>query len=832
MSTNETTSNKGEQLSFYQLFSEKNWKIEIPIIQRDYAQGRESAKSIRNALVGVLHKIITRNENMDLDFVYGGLTGRNNDFLIPLDGQQRLTTLFLLHWYLATKENKTKEFQDFMLYVEDSNFTYATRASAREFCNALVKCEIDFNTLLEADGGDRLSKTLKDKPWYFESWDNDPTIKAMLNMLDTIDENFKNTQDLFDRLLNKEKPVITFQFLNFETLGLTDDLYIKMNARGKQLTDFENFKAKFEQFIKKQNNRCTSYGLTFGDMSQQVHAHKYFSHKIDTDWANLFWNYRNFRTNTFDYEIMNFFRFIITNHYALTGKDEGKNENLRQLTGKTGLNNNHTYSQYEELGCLNQDLVENLISTLDLLAMGDTKIQTYLKNTFYFDEEEVFKSALTNNASYTDKLRFYAMYNYLIQFQSPEGLADWMRVIYNLTENFIYNRPEEYVRSIMSIKKLLPHGKDILAYLVDTNNKIEGFTTIQIYEERLKANLILKSEEWRKVILDIEQHAFFTGQIGFILEFSGIVKYYQNHQNYNWNEQADSEYIEEFKNYSSKAGGLFKLIKESSAAIDFLWERAVLTKGYYLIGATSGRYNLLSSRQAKNNIMRDYSWKRLLRLSLSDLEQSKKGLLAKKRGYVKAVFDDVIFDVGKLKESLQEICDAALKNRQLKAWQMFFVRDKYPIEYCQQGFIRFDPEYDIQLLGQSQLNHYHAELRSYALYKNYISKNEFQPFTDTEYIDVKSRWEDACIVIDGANYKIEIKFSPINKQYEICFINSNYSAIHEFVQEILIDMQMEATNSNAYKYTKTENTESATINFLEELCEKLSDELKVKSILD
>ena len=828
MPTNEVESNKGEQLSFYQLFSEKNWKIEIPIIQRDYAQGRKSAKSVRNALISVLHKHITENKNIDLDFVYGGLSGKDNNFLTPLDGQQRLTTLFLLHWYLANKENKTKEFQGFMLAENSDNkskFSYATRASAGEFCTALVKCEIDFETLLITEGGGRLSKTLRDKPWYFESWNNDPTVKAMLTMLDAIDDNFKNTQDLFGRLLSKERPVITFQFLNFETFGLTDDLYIKMNARGKQLTDFENFKAKFEQCIKKLTDDFANHQLEFGDASKKVKTYEYFSHKIDTEWADLFWNYRNHRTNTFDDEIMNLFRLVITNHYALTGNDEGENKNLRQLIEKTVTENNHTYFQYEQLGCLNQVLVENLIATLDLLAVGDKAIQMYLGDVIYFQEEEVFKSALKNNTSYQDKLRFFAMYNYLIQFKSSEGLVDWMRVIYNLTENFIYNRPEEYVRSIKAIKELLPHGKDILAYLVDTNSKIEGFTEIQIYEERVKASLILKSEEWRKVILNIEQHTYFAGRIGFILEFSGIVEYYQKHQDCSWNQQANSEYMERFINYSSKAASLFGLIKESSSDIDFLWERAVLTKGDYLSVTSSGRRNLLSTRLTKNNIARDHSWKRLLRLTLSVPEQSKKDSWAKRREYVKAVFDDAKFEIENLKKSLQEICDSARQNPRLEAWKKYFVRDKALIEYCQQGFIRFYSEYDIQLLGQSQLNHYHAEYRSYALYTNYIVRRECQPFKNACYYHVKSSWEDACIELDGlsindANYKVRIQFLPKKKQYEICFINSNYSSMPESIQEILTSKQMEADDSN--KYTKLEDTEDATIIFLEDLCEKLS----------
>ena len=64
-----------------------------------------------------------------------------------MDGQQRLTTLFLLHWYIAKKENRlVKELENKLL-----KFTYETRISSREFCLDLITKGIDFNNLLETD---------------------------------------------------------------------------------------------------------------------------------------------------------------------------------------------------------------------------------------------------------------------------------------------------------------------------------------------------------------------------------------------------------------------------------------------------------------------------------------------------------------------------------------------------------------------------------------------------------------------------------------------------------------------------------------------------------
>lgn len=85
--------------TFWKLINE--YRIEIPIIQRDYAQGRNVDKipEIRKEFLESLYNAIVNESNtLDFDFVYGSIEEREGDkVLLPLDGQQRLTTLFLLH---------------------------------------------------------------------------------------------------------------------------------------------------------------------------------------------------------------------------------------------------------------------------------------------------------------------------------------------------------------------------------------------------------------------------------------------------------------------------------------------------------------------------------------------------------------------------------------------------------------------------------------------------------------------------------------------------------------------------------------------------------------
>lgn len=173
-----------------------------------------------------------------------------NDTFLPLDGQQRLTTIFLLYWYFGRKENKDIKFLE--------KFTYETRASSREFCQELVKSDIE---ICESN---ELSKKIKNEKWFL--YFNDPTVKSMLTMIDAIHERGKNSNGYFEKL---EK--LKFQLILLEDFNLEDDLYIKMNARGKKLTDFEIFKAEFEKFLEEKDKA----------------RKEKFTEKIDTEWTDF-----------------------------------------------------------------------------------------------------------------------------------------------------------------------------------------------------------------------------------------------------------------------------------------------------------------------------------------------------------------------------------------------------------------------------------------------------------------------------------------------------------------------------------------------------------------
>ena len=277
---------EGHRTTFHGMFNELDGapridRVQIPLIQRDYAQGREDARTsaIRGRFLDALHEALTGDTPVGLDFIYGDV--RDGTFE-PLDGQQRLTTLFLLHWYVASRCGALGETQPW------NSFSYATRPSARLFCERIVKHQPP------TDLAGPPSAWITDQSWYLHLWRHDPTIRAMLVTLDALDQRFsgEDAEELWKRLTDEADPAIWFQLLPIADMGAAEDLFIKMNSRGKPLTSFEAFKAHL------------------GPLVAATGAADDFGHKIDGVWTDLLWPYRG-HDNVVDDEFMRYFDFLI-----------------------------------------------------------------------------------------------------------------------------------------------------------------------------------------------------------------------------------------------------------------------------------------------------------------------------------------------------------------------------------------------------------------------------------------------------------------------------------------------------------------------------------------
>ena len=159
--------------------------IRIPEIQRDYAQGRsnEKAREIRESFISSLVPVFSGiQDSIHLDFIYGY---QKDEAFEPLDGQQRLTTLFIIHWLFCPSECNDLKSEDSKKSHTVSRFRYATRISSGDFCDALVdqsaKELIDIWKSNKSNN-QSFSSFMRDLEWFEWIWRYDPTVEAMLNI--------------------------------------------------------------------------------------------------------------------------------------------------------------------------------------------------------------------------------------------------------------------------------------------------------------------------------------------------------------------------------------------------------------------------------------------------------------------------------------------------------------------------------------------------------------------------------------------------------------------------------------------------------------------------
>jgi hypothetical protein len=721
----------GSQITLKQLLG--NQRIQIPMIQRDYAQGRAAAEVIREEFLGTLLQAFTLPSDDDalplnLDFIYGSIETDVSSRFLPLDGQQRLTTLFLLHWYLAWRDEQQAEFREIFCDGVSSRFAYSVRPSSSEFFDELV----NFWPEREAADGASLATLIKNQAWYFRNWRLDPTIQSCLTMIDAIHKSFAGSRGAFARLVDDHQPVITFQLLNLDHFGLSDDLYIKMNARGKPLTAFETFKARYEHELKEQFSDETR---DFG--GQTFSVADFFARRMDTRWADFFWAYRDKETHLYDDAIMNFLHAV-----AFICRNPESPAYLEEISLYRGSPLKTSYALYYKSGWLERDFSVTLMLLLEVWSAQNNQFTPLLPVNPYFNEAAVFQRLVSDPATlaYTDIVQVFAYVAFLREAGDqidPQALLDWMRVIYNLSINTSYERPADMQRSLLAVQSLLPHSPHILDYFASNEKPTTGFYQQQINEEQSKAELLLAHNGWSALVARAEKHGYFKGQIEFLLDFSGVLAKRLKSSISQWMPSEHVVLQQRFSGYLDKAEKMFSARGLNSLA-DFRWERALLSLGDYFL--TSGsNYSFLV-----NSASEQASWKRLLRGGAGYNEKEARLLLHK------------LLDLIDIEIPIDAQLDQLISNAtDLEPWCQIMVNTPAVFRYCGEHAMRWDGS-DVYLLKKSRMSGMHAELFSYHLY-NELKKENLQkslsPIQAHSYESVSgSEFEPRCFLtctIDG-----------------------------------------------------------------------------------
>jgi len=470
-------------------------KIVIPPIQRDYAQGRSKSKItyIRNRFLDSIVEVLNNDDlpPLELDFVYGYTekdtdnAGNTYSIFKPLDGQQRLTTLFLLHWYVAQKENKMDEASKLL-----SRFSYATRQSSRSFCEKLI-------TNPPPVGIKSIDKAVINEPWFFSAWQSDPTISSMLVVLKDFEVKLEGLDNIWKKLTGTH-PRIIFHLLPMEDLGLPDDLYIKMNARGKELTDFEYFKSQFSEILE----------------SEEA---KVFSEKIDFQWSDLFWNIFKDKESKdiakdVDSGFLSFFWYITD---ILIAKNNIVVDDKFWLNTVKGV--------YQK----NTENVKFLFESLNLFESLEKTSHDIFTSLFYIDEDnfDISKTRIFFNSPQTNLFRkCVETYGYEGKpngFSIGEQLMLYALIYMKLNNKFNSSKFRTLRNIFSSSEDQL--RKDYLATflyndvesLIDNNQYSinSKLSKRQYEEEKFKSEFLAKHPEIKEALFKLEDHHLLRGNI-------------------------------------------------------------------------------------------------------------------------------------------------------------------------------------------------------------------------------------------------------------------------------------------------------------------------------
>lgn len=614
------------------------YSVVIPQLQRDYAQGRAEAKELRVRFLSQILRVLREKRRLNLDFVYGydkALSPNHHPIFYPLDGQQRLTTLWLLHWYLLPSESVAEE-REWLL-----RFSYRTRSSSTRFCQLLVEHAVVDRSRLDV-------AAIKDQPWYRQSYNADATIAAMLGTLRTIKELVAPEERvaLWERLCHQR--ALTFDVIDIkgEEFRLTDELYIKMNARGKQLTSFECYKADLTRALRKigeQDVPCSYKGksLSYAD---------YFAFKVDNEWLDLFY------------------------HGEIDGLDErmyGFIQNIAKLCffldPENAKKNVDAFTYWDSVNVfLRRDNAPRLISILDLFERIQAKqplrdfFATLTPSIRFLEEngeeapasvKDLFRESCDKNAS-VNLVLLLALSHYMEKYQlieATEELQDYLRVVRNLLWGERQRDKMRY-QSNVRINSLLTYWGWIepLASREQVLDAIKNSGEVFSKKLHQRVDFILKYPELKPLIGELEDHPLLAGQLGiFDLDLDA----------------------NEFKRQAEAFKQIFDVAFYAPKHTSKLIIRALVASGY---PGVQGK-NVWGGYRDTWFFGGNGRWNTVL--SIKEYEQSEQ------RKAIRQLLSQFAGGTGDTKERLQRIIDAYLESEDAKrrGWRYYFV--KYPEFY-------------------------------------------------------------------------------------------------------------------------------------------------------
>lgn len=286
---------KAGKYSYQELFVNRYVEqIVIPEIQRDYVWEQEQVIgllssiledfiSFENTIIPTIetdnkdteftqlkddfsHFYKKRNHSSNIGFIYAYCDSQYEGRYFLIDGQQRVTTLFLLVLLLASRTKNKSSFNKSYCSAGVPKLDYRIRDAAHSFLHQLVLFVLE-NPIEE----------IKNQKWYLNSYSNDSTISNMVKNIFTID-NWLNDKGLNEtNFYNYLNNYTEFWYFDTNLSSQGENLYIYLNARGEQMQRNENLKAELLSCCGSLDDK-NAKGLLWEEWQDFFWTNRYFGH--------------------------------------------------------------------------------------------------------------------------------------------------------------------------------------------------------------------------------------------------------------------------------------------------------------------------------------------------------------------------------------------------------------------------------------------------------------------------------------------------------------------------------------------------------------------------
>ena len=571
----------------------KEEELIIPEIQRDYVWG-DNELVIKRFINNI--KNMKDNEELDIGFFYSYKIYENFNALI--DGQQRITTLILLSWYVGVDNTKL------------NNFKFKVRENSNNFLEKLLEQK---SSEISAIDGKKISDKIKNSIWYKRIWDNDPTVKSILNALDVIDKELDNEKENIKNKIDN----IKFSCIEAGDRRLETE-YILLNKRGVNLTNSEQLKAILTEDIENKNEWLEKWEKDWQDILWECKGENIYN--TDNIWnAVLYWvrdiyviennicKDNDKEKINYDFDLIGIekenkekvlkildwiiplLKIINYNLDIIQEKCQFEKDSIINI--KDTIQGNEKYSLIIKEKALFYSILYliNNINIKDKNIQLDTIIEFILKTHNIYIGEGTAEEIKRNIAKYnTMEIRGRDSFDEIpktitINIAEFSGIfheiieLEKIRIFRNLIQNSNINASNLH-NVVNSLKKFNNNVYKL--------GELEGLNKEQQEEEALKLEIFEKYEEYRDIIIEIENNNLFKGKIKKILLLFLSIKEKDEKLNDNYKlkdfyKNKKDILVKLLENKNIEFQNLFNIYKELDLNKNKIWGELLLEDDVY-----------------------------------------------------------------------------------------------------------------------------------------------------------------------------------------------------------------------------------------------------------